>query len=759
VPLRVLAPDESLSRSRAAPAVCIVLTDQDDGAVETLLAIVNHTSAQVPILLVGAAGGSLEDLGGALSGRVGEEREIFALAVASGAGFSSAVNAASAVIGSGDIVLLAPGVRVGPSWLERLTHAAHCDSTVVSATAFNDGGGPLGVPVASSHTGRAPLGQPDAAVAVISRSPRAYPRIASAGPDCVYLRRELFDRLGALNPAISNPAEALAEVSLRALALGMLHVAADDVFVTCATDHQPAGAELPASEPADERTVLRRSLGCARSALQGVSVTIDARALGPGLGGTQLYTAELILALASDERLRVRAVVPPDLPEAMAHRFEGTPALEILTYEQAAAGVELSDVVHRPQQVFSEDDLALLPMLGERVVIGQQDLIAYRNPAYHQTVDHWQRYRRVTRLALAVADRVVFFSEHAKRDAVSEDLVTAERGDVGGIGADVLSLAPVSPVAPDRAERVPGERDLLVCIGADYKHKNRPFAIALLHALRERHGWQGALVLAGSHVPYGSSREEEASLLEHQPGLTASVIDVGPVSEAEKAWLYQRARAVVYPTLYEGFGLIPFEAARAGTPCLFAPQASLLELAGPDAATLIPWDARLSSDAAAALLREGPEREHHLSLLADRMASSRWADVVGRLLETYEQAIQAPYRTAAPRAWQELQRETLITTLANNAEANNRAYNDLRDSVGVGLPLVVEGGLLSRDEQRGLMRVASRPPLHRLILSPFGALGRLRVARAPVTPEPGSEGCGDAQAGEQVASDDAGMRW
>jgi hypothetical protein len=306
---------------------------------------------------------------------------------------------------------------------------------------------------------------------------------------------------------------------------------------------------------------------------------------------------------------------------------------------------------------------------------------------------------------------------------------------------------------------VPGDRDLLVCIGADYKHKNRPFAIAMLHALRERHGWQGCLVLAGPHVPYGSSRQEESALLERYPELRASVIDVGPVSEAGKAWLYAQARAVIYPTLYEGFGLIPFEAARAGTPCIYAPLASLLELAGPEAATLIPWDPLLSSDAAWALLGEGQAREDHLRLLHERMAHARWEAVVGRLLETYGEAIRMPYRSAAPRAWQELERETLITELARNAAANHRAYDDLVASVGIGMPLVAEGGLLSRDEQRGLMRVASRAQLHRLILSPFGVLGRIRAARPAATGEAGPEHDDGAPSGDRVATDDPGLRW
>src|SRR5207302_11073476 len=135
--------------------------------------------------------------------------------------------------------------------------------------------------------------------------------------------------------------------------------------------------------------------------------------------------------------------------------------------------------------------------------------------------------------------------------------------------------------------------------------------------------------------------------------LARRVTDLGPVDDAGRAWLFSRARAVVYPTTYEGFGLVPFEAARAGVPCLFAPQAALTELAGADAATLVPWDAGASAAAVAPLLTEGTSRDRHIAAVAAAAERHRWSDVVQRLLEAYEGAVRSPRRAAAPRAWQE----------------------------------------------------------------------------------------------------------
>jgi glycosyltransferase involved in cell wall biosynthesis len=768
-----LADGEPVAVSRGQPVVAVIGCGRPQGIDVTLSGVLRHTPPETTVLLVGVAEDEVEGLRRAIDGQesatAGVLPGIVCLVRPAEDSFARALAAAATAAGPGDLALLAAGVQVGPQWLERLMAAAHCDSTVVSATALGGGVGALSVEGGGGGGG----GVERVARAVAARSPRVRPRIVQGGAHCVYLRRELLDRVPVdridLDVGSADAATVIAELSRRATALGMVHVAADDVYVTCSAPGRLTPAPEPSTSapglstpppkpltPVPEPSTsamhtppLRRALACARLALDDLSVTIDARALGPTTGGTQHYTIELVTALAGAQGLKVRVVVPPDISPGAAARIEQIPGLEVLTYEQAVAGVAPSAVVHRPQQIFTVDDLRLLQLLGERVVVGQQDLIAYRNPSYHASPQDWHTYRRVTRLALTAADRVVCFSEHTRADVIAEELIGADRCDVAGIGADVLSLADIpSDVAmapspslspfpslspspspsptPTPIPGVPAERELLVCLGADYAHKNRPFAIELLEALRRRHGWEGMLVLAGAHVPHGSSREEEAGLLAAHPQLAGAVLDVGSIDEQQKAWLYERSNAVVYPSLYEGFGLIPFEAARARRPCLFAPQASLVELAGSEAATLVPWDADLSADAVIGLLVAGQARHRHVQLLRDAAARSRWSEVVRRLRKIYELAIASPWRAAAPRVWEDLERENFIVELHDDAEEFKRAYLTLSQKVGMGLPLIAtDGGLLSHDEQRGLMRLAARRLTRGLLLGPVGLLGRL----------------------------------
>ena len=124
----------------------------------------------------------------------------------------------------------------------------------------------------------------------------------------------------------------------------------------------------------------------------------------------------------------------------------------------------------------------------------------------------------------------------------------------------------MATAAPRRQRSADRDRPFLLVLGARFRHKNVRFALELLGALRDEHGWDGELVLAGGDVLNGSGSADDAAWLLRAPEHAGAVHELGAVSQAEKAWLLANAAAVVYPSTYEGFGLVPFEAAQVGTP-------------------------------------------------------------------------------------------------------------------------------------------------------------------------------------------------
>jgi len=299
-------------------------------------------------------------------------------------------------------------------------------------------------------------------------------------------------------------------------------------------------------------------------------------------------------------------------------------------------------IAHRPFQVAAPSDLEHLVLMGRRAVITQQDLIAYRIGAYFDEPRQWLEHRTLTRQALAFADLTVFISQHGRDDAVADDLVAPEQARIVHNGVDHrVAGARSAAVRPAGLDAL-GDRPFLLCLGTDFLHKNRLFALRVLGALRERHGWEGRLLLAGPNVPTGSSAPDEEAWARAHPGDAEAVLRLGAVSEAEKAWLYGNARAVIYPTTYEGFGLVPFEAAEAGAPCLFAPQASLPEVLPTAEAVLIPWDADASADRAIDLLRDEDARRAHLAAVRADGARFNWDATAAAMLQVYDDVLRRP---------------------------------------------------------------------------------------------------------------------
>jgi glycosyltransferase involved in cell wall biosynthesis len=551
----------------------------------------------------------------------------------------------------------------------------------------------------------------------------------------VLLRRPALDAAGPLDRTLGDLAVALADWGNRCAALGLGHVLADDVLAAGAVGapgadakqalevrwpHHRQHAETLAGTP-----TFARALRAAGRGLRPVSVTVDGRALSAVQTGTQVHALELAAALLRTERADVRVVVPPDLDEAArtALATHGGGA-RLLGYEEAAAGAaEATDVVHRPSQVFSPDDLLLLVPLGRRLVVTHQDLIAYRIPDYHAMPDAWERYRSVTRAALGAADHVVFFSAHALHDAVSEDLVDPAHASVVPIGVDHAAVAP-APAAPP-PELTGDDRGHLLCLGSDLRHKHRVFALRLLQALLAE-GWGGRLVLAGGHAPNGSSRDEEDRLMEEAPALAAAVTRLEAVSEAERRWLTENAAAVVYPSLYEGFGLIPFESASAGVPALFASQTSLADVLPSELAVLRPWDPRDSARAALPLLTDGTARRAHVDSVRAAAVELTWDRTAHALVDRYEELVSEPPReaVAGPRTRLRLLQQIEESQQIRRAEAAR--FEAYTAAIGPdGLSLVGPDGLLDPRDQRALLAIASRRGPRKLLFSALRGVYRL----------------------------------
>lgn len=605
---------------------------------------------------------------------------------------ANSVNDTIAACAPSDVVLISAPCAVATGWLDGLRDAAYSDSTVASASAL-----PmrelLSSPLAASAKG-APPDFESAAEAVRAKSLQIRPRLDTVLPPCTYIRRAAVELVGDVK---LGSGDGQADFASRCLSSGLCHVMADDVLVL---DHG-----VPHSPPSGSASGARkRSLGAARRAVLGLSVLVDARIDAERTPGTSLHALELVAALARSGKARVGALVLPEPRDQARTVLQDLPGVQLTTTSSDAVARPqvLADIVHRPFQVSTPADLAVLAHCAERLVITHQDLISYRNPAYFEGAEAFEGYRSLTQRALAAADRVLFYTSHGRDDALVEELVEPDRASIIHIGVDHTITRPdLVPVRPGRAGALPAQTEVMICLGTDFRHKNRLFALRILDQLQRRHHWQGWLVLAGPKVTRGSSAFQEQDLLDRHPQLAASVVDVGAVSEAEKAWLLERSDLAVYPTVYEGFGLVPFEAASHDLPCLWAKGTSLSELLPDEAAGIVAWDAAVSADRALDLMRDQQARAQNIQAVRDAGAKLSWKATAERLIEIYHQTCDDP-----PAAGAAVERSAGLMRGGFSEDA---------------VRLVGPDGALAKDLERPLLALATHPKVGRPVFSAIKA--------------------------------------
>lgn len=388
---------------------------------------------------------------------------------------------------------------------------------------------------------------------------------------------------------------------------------------------------------ADRRRVAFAPPRPAQSSPVAARVVLDGRGLAFPVSGSQVQFIELLGGL-----LRAGAeiaVLGPSALHPTCAAALGELRREIPLLRQSQ--VERVPVFHRPFQIGSLKGLAECLALGDRLVVTQQDMIAARTRAYAATPESWRRFRAATAAVLTSADHLTFFSRHAARDAASDGELDPARATVVPLGVDHVRRG-------EDAENGPaplGTQPYLLMVGNSYWHKNRLFALRLVRWLVE-HGWDGGLVLAGQHPEPGSSRPAE-DVFVRELGLEGRVVDLGHVPDRERRALYVGCELVLFPSLHEGFGLVPFEAAAFGKACMYARKASLRELL-PAAGALPSFDIEEAGPSVLTLLESDETRRRVASAIADAGAGLTWDRTAAGYLEVYRRALEQPERVSRP---------------------------------------------------------------------------------------------------------------
>jgi glycosyltransferase involved in cell wall biosynthesis len=179
-------------------------------------------------------------------------------------------------------------------------------------------------------------------------------------------------------------------------------------------------------------------------------------------------------------------------------------------------------------------------------------------------------------------------------------------------------------------------------------HPRRNLAVALDAVLDARRHFGAAaalsLVLAGVDRGIGP----ELCAIAERAGAPDALVLLGPVEERALRALYRRAAALVYPSLYEGFGLPVLEAMASGTPVIASRAASMPEVAGDAAILLDPHDGRAWADAVTRVVNDDDLRGDLQRRGLRRAATMTWERAARETLVVYRRVAREKAQSPKP---------------------------------------------------------------------------------------------------------------
>lgn len=347
---------------------------------------------------------------------------------------------------------------------------------------------------------------------------------------------------------------------------------------------------------------------------------MDATPLTVSSGGIGRYTHELSLALAEnfpeDEFALVSGQpfpVPSPTPlnlrigEGPRNSWERRWWLWGVQREMARLG---SNVFHGTH--FEVPWLPLRPS-----VMTLHDLSPWMDPAWQRRAERVRR-RAPLFMGFGLATMIVTHTEAVRRQAMERFRIHPRR-----IVAVPLAASPLfRPVVPP-----PALKPYFLFVGTLEPRKNLEVLLAAWREVKKRHDVE--LVLAGR-------RRDDFPPLAAEPGLCV----LGEVPDEELPPLYTGALAVVYPSLYEGFGLPVLEAMQCGAAVIASRDDAITEASGGAAIQVEAGDVKAWAEAMAAAAARPEELAPWRERSLERARTFSWRRTARLTREVYGEAIQ-----------------------------------------------------------------------------------------------------------------------
>jgi glycosyltransferase involved in cell wall biosynthesis len=358
---------------------------------------------------------------------------------------------------------------------------------------------------------------------------------------------------------------------------------------------------------------------------------------------SQLAPHDRLYILAQDDETGLAALLPPDpriqvltIPSRIFRN-----RLALLAYEQIALPLLLFklkiDVVHSLHYTFP-----LLSPAARAVTIHDFTFILW--PHLH-TRGRRLLFRPFIRCALRFAESALFVSNSTRSDAERLSARSTQLRSVTPHGvAGEAFIRPPDAVARPHLDALNLRPPYLLFLGTIEPRKNVPRLIhAFNHIAADFPDLR--LVLAGK---LGWQAEAFNDALSTSP-FRERIQHLGYVSDEQRQTLLSRAEILVYPSLYEGFGLPILEAMALSIPVITSNVSSLPEVAGDTALLVDPSSVPELEDALRSLLTNPALAKKLGDAGQQRARNFTWTQTAATTYDAYRAAAAARQSARSPR--------------------------------------------------------------------------------------------------------------
>lgn len=314
-------------------------------------------------------------------------------------------------------------------------------------------------------------------------------------------------------------------------------------------------------------------------------------------------------ALSDEPTITPAGAVPPTHSGPTAHLWEQT----CLPLAVERYGVDLLHVPGGNPPLVSSSP----------VVTTIHDLAPVTHPEWFSR-GYATLYRMTIPLAVRRSDRLLAVSAFTRDELLARYPVASNSVTVTYNG--------VSP--PTGNDSIPNSGlDLdgyFLFVGADNPRKNLATLLAAYRRYRETVERPAELVLVGP----------QRDIFRGSGATGRGVHRLGYVTDTELGWLYRNATLLVFPSLYEGFGLPILEAMSAGIPVLTSDRGAMAEVAGEAAVLVDPTAPAAIADAMSRIAHDGTLRDRLADAGRDRAASFTWERAAEHTFEVYNEVVE-----------------------------------------------------------------------------------------------------------------------